>query len=86
MKKEDAHKFLPLVQAFADGKTIQFYNECGIWVDRVDLGFVYEIKRYRVKPEPRTFEAFLTPDGTIWPLHVTPLVNWERITVQEVLK
>jgi len=84
MNKENAHLYLPLVQALADGKTIQT-KFGGNWCDDFGPDFTLQPKNYRIKPQPRTFETFITPDGTIWPLHMTPLINWERITVQEVL-
>jgi hypothetical protein len=86
MNKENAHLYLPLVQALADGKTIQHSPYDGRWDDVEILSFCSEPKYYRIKPEPRMFEAFVTPDRTLWPLHMTPLINWERITVQEVLE
>ena len=56
MNKNNAAQFLPLVQALADGKTIQ-YNAGG--TDSPDWGDVTMIYSnldplsYRVKPEPR---------------------------------
>jgi hypothetical protein len=90
MNKENAHLYLPLVQALADGKTIQtalhFVTNEFQWEDMEDLLLNLPPDHYRIKPEPRTFEMWVTPDGVLWPPHVTPFTNWERITVQEVLK
>ena len=52
MTKETAHDYLPLVQALADGNTIQI-NIGGHWQDTVDVDFTYPAHRYRIKPEPR---------------------------------
>lgn len=50
--KENAKEFLPLVQALAEGKAIQYYAH-GVWSDtgRVDNAYV----AYRVKPGPEIF-------------------------------
>ena len=54
MNKNNAKDFLPLVQALADGKTIQFYT--GSWVDLSSVdetSFTLPPERYRIKPEPK---------------------------------
>ena len=92
MNKDNAHEYLPLVQALANGKTIQYPCGSKSWEDYSedhDLTFERDARFYRIKPEPRTFEIIksrLTDaiysasewDGT------SPNI-WERITVQEVL-
>jgi hypothetical protein len=89
MNKENAHLFLPLVQAFAEGKTIQYAG--ANWEDIEELVFSeYEQpKDFRIKPEPpRTFEMWLTPSGNMNIAEDKTVVRrgWKRITVQEVLK
>jgi len=92
MNKENAHEFLPLVQALADGKTIQMRDvvseKVTLWydLDPSDIYFRVDPEEYRIKPEPRTFVMWVTPDGVLWSSHVTPFTNWKRITVQEVLE
>lgn len=86
MNKENAKEFLPFVQALADGKKIQFKTNSGNWKDGVNLEFSLNPKDYRIKPEPRTFEMWLTPEGRLYPLNITPFFGWKTITVQEVLK
>jgi hypothetical protein len=89
MNKENAHLFLPLVQAFAEGKTIQY---AGVnWEDIEELVFSEydKPKDYRIKPvEPRTFEMWLSKGGCMYPLGAfpNPQPDIERIIVQEVLK
>jgi len=85
MNKENAHLYLPLVQAMADGKTIQVKTTSGNWEDRVNLEFSLDPKYYRIKPEPRTFEMWLTPHGTMYPILGLAPPLYERITVREVL-
>ena len=51
MNREEAAQFLPLVQALAEGKTIQIYS-AGTWRDLDSPSFATSIDLYRVKPEP----------------------------------
>ena len=66
MNKENAKDFLPLVQALAEGKTIQ-YNDGGpfsiVWVDRKDLAFDCPVSDCRIKPKPREFWVNRSPNG-----------------------
>ena len=53
MNKDNAKDFIPLIQALADGKIIQYQSQMG-WID-IDMNksiyFNDEPFRYRVKPE-----------------------------------
>lgn len=58
MNREQAKELLPIIQAFADGKTIQYYSThpAPHWEDilsneRVD--FSKNSSKYRIKPEPK---------------------------------
>ena len=94
MNKYNAPEFLPLVQALADGKTIQknIIGSHDTWEDCVNVDFLLTASDYRIKPEPRTFEMWLfKPTGAMYrkdavPKNKTIESDWERITVQEVLK
>jgi hypothetical protein len=95
MNKENARLFLPLVQALADGKTIQ-HKMSKNWTDiddHVVIGFYDHPENYRIKPEPRTFKIIRSRatesihnarewDGKYEASHDI----WKSITVQEVLK
>lgn len=91
MNKDNAKEFLPLVQALADGKTIQFNDE-GEWVDVEGLYTdLCEPDAYRIKPTPRKFEIW--KNKNTGELRVTNFFcdlddnpQWEHITVMEVLK
>lgn len=90
MNKQNAKDFLPLVQALADGKTLQY--KCSGWVDVDHLNtIVHDPDEYRIKPEPRTFKMWLYHStGRMYPL-VDEIAtgetgDWEHITVQEVLQ
>ena len=86
MNKENAHEYLPLVQAIADGKTVQVIGKDGNWYDSPLLNT--PTSRYRIKPEPRTFEMWLSSGGSMYPWEAFPnsQPGMERITVREVLK
>lgn len=54
MTKEDIKKFMPLMQAMLEGKTIQCYHKFNKeWVDIDDLFIGNDISLYRIKPEPK---------------------------------
>lgn len=54
MNRQEAKELLPIIQAFAEGKIIQFKNAFGNWVDCCDGAlFNYPPKEYRIKPEPK---------------------------------
>ena len=90
MNAEKAKKFLPLIAAVAEGKTIQVKGKDGNWYGTHLNDF--DPDRYRVKPEQRTFEMwFYHPMGRMYPFVegeecFAETEEWERITVQEVLK
>jgi hypothetical protein len=95
MNKENAHEFLPLVQALVDGKNLQYreYNDTLYWEDfekDEEISFCDDPKYYRIKPEPRTFYIVRNRlTGSVYSAAewdgTSPDV-WERITVQEVLE
>lgn len=51
MNKDNAHLYLPLVQALADGKLELFHR--GVWTDCFSTDFSGSLEEYRIKPEPR---------------------------------
>lgn len=53
MNKDNAHLYLPLVQALADGKVIQIVDSDGEWNGLNEVSFCSKPDRYRIKPEPR---------------------------------
>lgn len=75
MNAQNAAQFLPLVQALADGKTIQLHGNRG-WEDVEppgNIGFNFPIEDYRIKPElPKPRECWrnyyaMGPGGGIYP-------------------
>ena len=60
MTREEAKELLPIMQAYADGKTIQFWDE-GKWIDLFESDFYKSPDRYRIKPEPK-YRPFKTQE------------------------
>ena len=55
MKREEAKELLPIIQAFADGKMIQYkIEELKDWFDTDEINLEYNgiNINYRIKPEP----------------------------------
>ena len=53
MTREEAKKLLPIIQAYAEGKTVQYFSAGGRrWVDCNDPLFSKDVK-YRIKPESK---------------------------------
>jgi len=64
MNRERAKELLPIIQAFAEGKTVQF-QQIGMtgWMDDGD-DVSFEISgEYRIKPEPREFYLYLQSES-----------------------
>ena len=55
--RERVKELLPIIQAFAEGKTVEFLDNMGEWVESEYLEFSRERSRYRIKPEYRPFES-----------------------------
>ena len=99
MNAQNAHLFLPLVQALADGKTIQFVTFRGYWVDcnpESDFKFNGDPSLYRIKPEPpkpREYRLWVTANGhAVTPTNCDSILTeesvnagWSEIIVREVL-
>lgn len=54
MKREQAKELLPIIQAWTEGKEIQFKSRSGKWTDvgeNEGLNFVYSPSDYRIKSE-----------------------------------
>lgn len=69
MNKDNAKDYLPLVQALAEGKTIQYYSTItSKWVDDDDFTFCLPPTYYRIKPERIKKKMWYKgDDGCMWP-------------------
>ena len=68
MTKEDIKKFMPLMQAMLEGKTIQRHLDDMGWVytDKIFVGD--GVSLYRIKPEPR-YRPFKTQEECWLEMH-----------------
>jgi hypothetical protein len=53
MNREQTKAMLPFLQAFAEGKDVQYQNFVGNWVTLASIGESEQPDRYRIKPEPK---------------------------------
>ena len=60
MTRDDAKKLLPIIQAFAEGKNIQYKEDIDRWVDIKNPSFKSFVE-YRIKPEPK-YRPFKTQE------------------------
>ena len=62
MTREEVKELLPIIQAFAEGKTIQFKTKDRPWFDLLDNNLeMREVFKYRIKPEPK-YRPFKTQE------------------------
>ena len=61
MTREEAKELLPIIQAFADGKTIEIYDKEWKTIFFKDPHFDCAPSRYRIKPEPK-YRPFKTKE------------------------
>lgn len=75
MTREEAKELLPIIQAFAEGKTIQYETRDG-WMD---LDALYPhgsiLSKYRIKPEPK-YRPFKTQEECWQEMHKHPDFGW----------
>ena len=54
MTREEVKELLPIIQAFAEGKKIQFRCKTGEWLNILNkFDFTLSPDDYRIKPEPK---------------------------------
>ena len=64
MKKKKTKELLPIIQAFAEGKVIQYRNNSNEWLDigkNASVGSTRLPLDYRIKPEPK-YRPFKTQE------------------------
>ena len=64
MNKTNAHLYLPLVQALAEGKTIEKKLREDLWAPISEIEFLSGSENYRIKPEPKT-AWYLVAESTL---------------------
>lgn len=60
MTRQDAKELLPIIQAWVEGKNIQFLSD-GEWHDINQADFTCYPDKYRIKPEPK-YRPFKTKE------------------------
>lgn len=60
MTREEAKEMLTIIQAYAEGKTIQFFDG-GKWADVYETDFYQSPDKYRIKPEQK-YRPFKTQE------------------------
>lgn len=53
MNRQDAKDILPIIQAFAEGKTIEYQNVHRKWIEVKNPSFSEHYTEYRIKPESK---------------------------------
>lgn len=53
MTQEEAKALLPIIQAYSEGKTIEYLTTKDKWVELKDPLFNYNANMYRIKLEPK---------------------------------
>lgn len=63
MTREEAKELLPIIQAFAEGKTLQYRTdeENNEWENIINPKFIDLPSNYRIKPEPK-YRPFRTKE------------------------
>lgn len=76
MTREEAKQLLPVIQAYAEGKTIEFLTG-GTWVAMIDPTpkFDCEPSKYRIKPELK-YRPFKTKEECWEEMHKHPDFGW----------
>lgn len=77
MTRKEAKELLPIVQAFADGKTVQVFNIDKMWEDLDSPIFGGDPKHYRIKPEPK-YRPFKSQEECWQEMHKHPDFGWVK--------
>lgn len=52
MNRQQAKELLPIIQAFAEGKTVEYYSNDN-WIEDKNFNFIDKAQNYRIKPSPK---------------------------------
>ena len=85
MTREEAKELLPIIQAFAEGKTLQYYSEENGWIDWINfVNFNEPSSKYRIKPEPK-YRPFKNQEECLNEMLKHHPFGWFRSTCNENL-
>lgn len=82
MTVEEVKEILPIIQAFVDGKIIQYRGLKGDWIDYTNpeylsINFLSFSHNYRVKPEPK-YRPFKTKEECWEEMHKHSDFGWVK--------
>ena len=82
MTRKEAKELLPIIQAFAEGKTIQ-YEAIDGWID-LDALYPHSdiLSKYRIKPEPK-YRPFRTQEECWNEMHKHPDFGYIKNIVRD---
>ena len=76
LTREEAKEMLPIIQAWADGQTVDWYDPSIGWrLSGFTLDFDKKPNFYRIKPEPR-YRPFKTREECWEEMHQHPDFGW----------
>ena len=73
MTREEAKELLPIIQAFAEGKVIEIFDDEIGWVEKENPKFNLNPEFYRIKPKYRPFK---TQEECWQEMHQHPDFGW----------
>lgn len=78
MTREEVKELLPIMQAFAEGKSIQMRTKNRPWFDvlddKLEIGKIFE---YRIKPEPK-YRPFKNQEECWQEMYKHPDFSWVK--------
>ena len=81
LTREEAKEMLPIIQAWADGQTVDWYDPAIGWrLSGFALDFDKKPNFYRIKPEPK-YRPFKTRDECWDEMHKHPDFGWVKVNV-----
>ena len=81
LTREEAKEMLPIIQAWADGQTVDWYDPAIGWrLSGFTLDFDKKPNFYRIKPEPR-YRPFKTRKECWVEMHKHPDFGWVKVNV-----
>lgn len=77
MTRKEIKELLPIMQAWVEGKAIQFRCKTGEWLDIInnEFDFILSPDDYRIKPEPK-YRPFKSQEECWEEMHKHPDFGW----------
>ena len=83
MNRKEAKELMPIIQAFAEGKTIQYYDsliDIADWEDCENPNFENLTYKFRIKPEP-TYRHFVNAEECWHEMQKHQPFGWVKSTL-----